>query len=322
MMKQCAGLAAAALALASLTAHAAAPQIEIYSGPCDASAATALDAAHFVVGADEGDTLHIYRRSKAEAVASIDLSGFLGTKAGEESDIEAATTIGSRIYWITSHGRNGKGEVQRSRHRFFATDIVPGQPPTVKPAGKPYTHLLRDMEKSAALKAYKLDDAARLPAEAAGGLNIEGLAATPEGTLLIGFRNPLPQRRALILPLLNPAELIVGKSARFGVPIELDLGRRGIRSIERFAGGYLIVAGPAADTGSFALFKWSGKAGDAVVTVAGVDLGNLHPEALFATGSGKEVQLLSDDGGILVGGVECKKLPKASQTFRSLIISP
>lgn len=315
-------LANVVLITTALTAQAAGPRSGLYQGPCDASAATALDAEHFVVGADEGDTLYTYRRGEKAAVGSIDLSGFLGTKAGEESDIEAAAAIGTRIYWITSHGRNGKGKVQHSRHRFFATDIVPGQPPSLKPAGKPYTQLLRDMDKSGALKPYKLGDAARLPAEAEDGLNIEGLAATPAGTLLIGFRNPLRHQRALIVPLLNPAELIAGKTARFGASIELDLGRRGIRSIEQFGGGYLIVAGPTADAGTFALFKWSGNAGDAANPVAGVELKDLRPEALFATGSGKEVQLLSDDGGIVIDGVECKTLPKANQTFRSLIISP
>ena len=321
-MNRFSGLATVVLTLAALIAQAAGPRTGLYQGPCDASAATALDAEHFAVGADEGDTLTIYRRSQAAAVGSLDLSRFLGTKPGEESDIEAAAAIGMRIYWITSHGRNGKGQVQHSRHRFFATDIVPDQPPSLKPVGEPYTRLLRDMESSGALKSYKLGDAARLPAEAEGGLNIEGLAATPEGALLIGFRNPLPHRRALIVALQNPAELIAGKTARFGTPIELDLGRRGIRSIEQFGGGYLILAGPTADAGSFALFKWSGHAGDAATPVAGVELKDLRPEALFAIPPGKEVQLLSDDGGILVRGVECKKLPKASQTFRSLIISP
>ena len=34
-------------------------------------------------------------------------------------------------------------------------------------------------------------------AEAEGGFNIEGLAAAPDGSLLIGLRNPIPQGRAL-----------------------------------------------------------------------------------------------------------------------------
>lgn len=321
-MNRFAELAIVMLVLGAATAQAAEPGMAVYRGICDASAAVAHDIEHFVVGSDEGDTLYTYRRSEPAAVASIDLSPFLGTKVGEESDIEGAAAVGSRIYWITSHGRNSKAKLQRSRHRFFATDVRPGKTPLLKPIGQPYKRLLRDMETSGALKSYKLKGAARLSAEAAGGLNIEGLAATPEGTLLIGFRNPLPQQRALIIPLLNPAALIAGGKARFGAPIELDLGHRGIRSIERYAAGYLIVGGPTADTGSFALFKWSGNAGDAAIQVAGIDLKDLRPEALFAIPPGKDVQLLSDDGGILVGGVECKKLPAVERAFRSLIITP
>jgi hypothetical protein len=167
-----------------------------------------------------------------------------------------------------------------------------------------------------------LDKAARRTPEADGGLNIEGLAATADGKLLIGLRNPLPQQRALIIPLDNPAEVIAGQPARFGEPILLDLGERGIRSIERIGNSYLIVAGPTADHGSFALFRWSGRRDDAPTPVSGIDLGNLRPEALFAIPDSNRVQLLSDDGGVVINGVECKRLPPASQSFRSLNITP
>ena len=171
------------------------------------------------------------------------------------------------------------------------------------------------------LKPYRLDEAARRPPEADGGLNIEGLAVTADGKLLIGLRNPLPQQRALIIPLDNPGDVITGQPARFGEPFELDLGKRGIRSVERIGTGYLIVAGPTGDQGSFALFRWSGRRDDMPTLVAGIDLKDLRPEALFAIG-GNRVQLLSDDGGFVIGGIACKKLPAASQTFRSLTITP
>lgn len=95
MMNRFTGLANAVPTLAALTAQAAGPRIGLYHGPCDASAAAALDAEHFVAGADEGDTLCIYRRGEAAAVAAIDLSGFLGTKTWEESDIAQARRQGS-----------------------------------------------------------------------------------------------------------------------------------------------------------------------------------------------------------------------------------
>ncbi len=293
-----------------------------YRGPCDASAAVALDADHFVVGNDERNTLHIYRRGQAQAAATLELSKFLGTRADEESDIEGAAAVGRRIYWIASHSRDSRGREQPARHRFFATDVLPGQPPALEPVGEPYTNLLRDLLATDALEPYKLANAARLAAEADGGFNIEGLAATPDGRLLIGLRNPLPRQRALVVPLQNPGDVIKGQRARFGAPIELDLGQRGIRSIERVGSGYLIVAGPPADRGRIALYRWSGQPGDATTPVTGIDLKDLRPEALFATGHAGDVQLLSDDGGVKIDGVECKKRPEARQAFRSLTVKP
>src|SRR5262249_30677634 len=72
-------------------------------------------------------------------------------------------------------------------------------------------------------------------------------------------------------------------AAIFGAPIELDLGGRGIRSIERNASNeYLIVAGPPdSSTGTapkdFRLFTWTGNAADAPV---------LHAANLTALGTG------------------------------------
>ena len=43
---------------------------------------------------------------------------------------------------------------------------------------------------------------------------------------------------------------------------------------------------------------------------------------LFAFPGGNRAQLLSDDGGVVIGGVECKELPEADQSFRSLTIMP
>lgn len=310
------------LALAAcLTATAFARTAAVYNGPCDASAAVALDADHFVVGDDEHDILHIYRRGDAKPFGRVDLSAFLATARGEEADIEGAAAIGARIYWITSHARDAKGRVRPSRHRFFATDVIPGDPPTVQPAGQIHTRLINALLAADALAPYRFATAAQRAAEAPGGLNIEGLAATPEGTLLIGLRNPSRQGRALLVPLLNPGELIAGGSARFGTPVEIDLDQRGIRSIERIGTSYVIAAGPTADAGGFALFRWSGRPGEAAARIPGIDLRDLRPEALFAIPGSKRVQVLSDDGGIELGDVECKKLPAKRQHFRSLTIT-
>jgi len=292
----------------------------VYRGPCDASAAVALDAAHFAVGNDENDVVSVYRLGAPAAAAKVDLRTFLRTQKGQEADIEGAASIGPRTYWITSHGRNARGAYQASRHRFFATRVVPGHPPSVEADGTPYHDLLRDLVEHPPLATYRLDQASKLAAEAEGGLNIEGLAATPEGRLLIGFRNPLRSGRALVVPLDNPAEVVAGRRARLGAPTELDLGGRGIRSIELVGSAYYVVGGPIADRGTFALFRWSGRAGDAPVALP-ADLGTLRPEALFAVPGSDQLVLLSDDGGLERDGKECKDLKASLQHFRGMTVS-
>jgi hypothetical protein len=310
----------AALALTLLGAAAAdAAEPVTYRGLCDASAAAALDARHFVVAGDEDNRLRLYRRGEPEPLRELALDRFLGTRQDAESDLEDAARVGNRIYWIASLSRNAKGKARPDRQRFFATEVEPGDPPGLRPVGRPQQRLLSDLIAAPGLQAWRLAEAAQQAAEAAGGLNIEGLAEGPDGTLLIGFRNPLREGRALLVPLLNPDELLRGEAARFGGPIGLDLGGRGVRSIERVADGYVIVAGPVADAGDFALYRWSGRPADAPQPMSGVELGSLRPEALFAWPGGG-LQLLSDDGGLVTGGVACKDRPASAQAFRALTL--
>ena len=63
---------------------------------------------------------------------------------------------------------------------------------------------------------------------------MEGLAARPDGSsLLIGLRNPVANGRAVLIPFLNPREVVNGEAKpKLGTPITLDLGGRGIRSLD------------------------------------------------------------------------------------------
>jgi hypothetical protein len=291
-----------------------------YAGPCDASAAVATSPNEFVVANDESNVLFTYRLGESKSIRLLDLTRFLDVGRNQEADIEGAAAIGSRIYWITSHGRNSKDRTQASRYRLFATERRDDS--AQAGVGRSYKHLLQDLTDAPQLARYHLAAASKLAAEADGGLNIEGLAATPDGQLLIGFRNPLPDERALVVPLENPTEVVDGKRAKLGEAYEFNLGRRGVRSIEWVDGRYLIVAGPTGDEGSFALYRWSGKRGDAAEPIDGIDLGSLRPEALFAVPKTAQVVLLSDDGGVVDAGVECKKRPAAKQSFRSLRVTP
>lgn len=319
-------LSALALTLFAGSAPGApASVVMTYRGSCDASAAVALDADHFVVAGDEDNTLRVYSRGRPEPVGEAPLATFLDS-GNKESDLEAAAAVGKRIYWIASHGRNSKGKLRPDRQRFFATDIDPGAQPGVTPAGTPYRGLLEDLAAAPTLAGLRLGDAARLAPEAPGGLNIEGLAAMPDGSLLVGFRSPVPNGRALLVPLLNPAELVTavpGRKARFGEPILLELRGRGVRSIERALDGrgYWIVAGPASDASVFTLYRWSGQTKDAPRIVDSSEFVGLRPEALFELpGGGGTLQILSDDGGVVTNGTACKDRPMTAQEFRSITL--
>jgi hypothetical protein len=292
---------------------------------CDASAAVLLDPNHFIVANDERNQLRVYARGSANPVGSIDLAPFLDTASDKESDLEGAAVVGDRVYWISSHGRNQGGKIQERRYRFFATAIRPETaPPQVEPLGQAYSGLLDDLIAAPQLANYKLADAAQLAPEKPGGLNIEGLAAGPNGTLLIGFRNPLPGGNALVVPIVNPAELVGNgeeATAQFGVPLELDLNARGIRSLEFTDPGYAIVAGPFDDAGAFGLYRWSGNETDVPAERTDVDFGELRPEALFPIPGTANLQVLSDDGSVMVGTQECKRQPEDAQSFRSIIVT-
>jgi len=308
------GGAAAHLIAAALTATL--EPAFVYRGMCDASAAAAIGQDLFVVANDESNRLKVYRRGQADPVDIIDLADFLDTAPDEESDLEGAATTGGRIYWISSHGRNKKGKVKESRFRFFATELT-GDNEHLEAVGEPYTGLLDDMIAAPQLKKYPLEKASAMTPEAEGAFNIEGLAATLFGGLLIGLRNPAPEGKALVVPLLNPAEVVDGKAkAQFGQGIELDLGGLAIRSMELVGLAYMIVAGPPGDRGQFALYQWSGDASDAPVQLLHEDFDGVRPEALFAIPGTRQVQLLSDDGGEHV-----KTLAEEEQTFRSVTVT-
>jgi hypothetical protein len=286
------------MAMNLIPLRAQSPQPLVFSGAVDGSAAVPAGAAHFIAATDEDNVLRVYPREGGAPVQQFDLTSFLAVDpASPETDIEGAALIGNRAYWITAHGRDKRGRAPVSRQRLFATDVVTNASGIqVLPVGRPYTNLLHDLATAAVLKPFGLAEAAQRQPEEPGGLNIEGLAATPEGHLLIGFRNPVPNGRALLVPLLNPGEMIEGKPAVIGTPVLLDLGGLAIRDLALWQGEYVIVAGSHDGRGASKLFRWAG--GEAQPqAIPQASLKGLNPEAvvIYPDKGLREVQLLSDD---------------------------
>lgn len=289
-----------------------------FDGACDASGAVPVDERHFAVADDEDNVLRVYDAwAGGEAVRKTNLSKQIALKKKGEADIEAATSLGGRAFWLSSHGRNAKGDEDPNRSLVITTEL-PTLDERVEVQGEVYRDLLHDLEQDPRLERYHLASASQLAPKEPGGLNIEGLTATPDGQLLVGFRSPLAGERALIVPIENPAALYLAGKPVFGAPLELDLGGLGVRSLSWWRGSYLIAAGPTAGGGPARLYRWGG-AGTAPRFVAEAVFEGANPEAFFTAEGNDEILVLSDDGGRHVRGKACKKLKKREHKhFRGL----
>jgi hypothetical protein len=287
-------------------------RVVTFQGACDASGAVPGDGWSFTVADDEDNTIRIYDGKTGGApVRGVDISPMLelptGKKHAPETDIEAATGIPPLSFWLSSHGRRSSGKLDANRFRFFATRTSPDGK-TLQLEGKPYTRLLDNLLAAPQLATYGLAAAATRAPKEEGGLNIEGMTAMEDGkSLLIGFRNPVPQGKALVVTLLNPLELLRGKTARLGDARLLDLGGLGIRSISSWRGRYLFIGGPISGEGGSRLFTWDGRS-EQPSAVEGVDFTDFNPEAFVTFEDKDEILVLSDDGTRPIDGVECKRL--------------
>ena len=335
-----------------------------HTGASDASTAIGITPEEMLVADDEDQTIRLYSRSLSGApLRSFDFTAVLGLTdlsggVPREIDIESSTRDGDRLYWLASQGNGSEGQIRVNRYRVFATDLSnPGPNANLSYVGR-YDHLRADLIAwdnanghglGAGYLGFALGSAAGTPPEVPNGtgFNLEGLTLAPDGTTAyLAFRAPLlpASHRAsgLIVPLTNLSSILaadggVPGSAIFGAPLELDLGGRGIRSIERnSAGQYLLIAGPVdVATGvapkDFRLFTWTGNAVDAPV---------LHAANLTALASGgsfesivevpsplqssSQIEVLSDNGDTVWynDGIIAKDLADdAFKKFRSDLIA-
>jgi hypothetical protein len=270
--------------------------IQFHTGKSDASTAIAVDASYMLVADDEDQTIRLYHRSNSGTpVNSFDFTASLGLTdinggVPREVDIEASTRIGSRIYWLGSHSNSSSGASRPNRNRLFATDVSgAGAATTLTFVGR-YDNLKTDLINWDTTNGHGLGAnffglafsaaVGVIPESPDGsGFNIEGLTIAPDGTTgYISFRAPISpasaRTNALIVPVTNLQSLVTGNPtagpAIFGTPIQLSLGGRGIRSIERnTAGQYLIIAGPSGAAGAapndFRMYTWTGNPAQAPV---------------------------------------------------------
>lgn len=161
------------------------------------------------------------------------------------------------IYAITSHSRSDDGDEKKTREKLVRFRIEGDRirDPSVVTGLKPAL---------AAAHPVLAAAAALLDVKGAGGLNIEALEIAPDQRhLLIGFRSPLLNGRAIIARIDNPAAMFESGARPLIAPVleTLDLGGHGIRALAHIPAldGYLVVSGPVArEPTQFQLWFWGG----------------------------------------------------------------
>lgn len=222
-----------------------------------------------------------------------------GDSFGKLDDLEGiALDRAGYLYAITSHSRDGDGDEKKSRDKLVRFRIEGGRVVAPRLTGR-LKPVLMAAHPVLAVAAGIRD------VKAGGGLNIEALEISPDQRrLLIGFRSPLIDNRAIIAYVDNPSAIFeAGEPPRISAVLEkLDLDGNGIRGMSYLPAldGYLIISGPVTrETVQFRLWFWSGRSGDPArhVSVPGLP-GFEHAEGVSAAviDGRQRVIIVSDDG--------------------------
>ena len=328
------------------------PNAGTTEGSSDASTAFALPDNFMIVADDEANVLRVYPRGGGAAVAQWSYEDN-GPKLTKELDLEAGTRIGDTLYLTGSNSNKKDGSEAPDRSHLFAVKVTGTGAATAFSYVGQFSSLETQLVAWDATNAHGLganhfgftvSAGAGIVPERVDGFSIEGMTSAPgDGALWLGFRAPQTgastRAKALIVPVQNYAALVGGTAtqAAFGAPIELELGGRGIRSIDKGTdGNYLIVAGPAGAASpdvdrNFALFSWNGNPGTAPVELSN-DLDKLRKETGGSFEStvevpgpvkaGTQVQLLLDNGDTVWPGQKdaSKDLPPADQKFEGFVV--
>lgn len=327
------------------------PNAGTTEGSSDASTAFPLPDNFMIVADDEANVLRVYPRAGGAAVKewSYELEG---PKLGKELDLEAGVRIGDTLYLTGSNSNKKDGGDAPDRSHLFAVKVSgTGAATTFSYVGQ-FSQLEAQLVAWDATNGHGLganhfgfavSAGAGIVPERVDGFSVEGMTSAPrDGALWLGFRAPQTgastRAKALIVPVQNYAALVGGTAtqAAFGAPIELELGGRGIRSIDKDTdGNYLIVAGPAGAASpdvdrNFALFAWDGNLATAPVELSNdldtlrKDTGGSFESTVELTGparAGTQVQLLLDNGDTKWdGSTASKDLPPAQQKFEGFVV--
>lgn len=207
-------------------------------------------------------------------------------------DLEAIAADGYTIYAITSHSPNRANKDKKERDRIVMM------------------HYEDESINDLFIYKHLKEDLIRYNPKIFGNrlfgyspINIEGLAVNPDAhELYIGFRSPLYNSKAIILPLKNPHQIFgkKHKSPLFGQPIFIDLDGLGIRGMhyDRLKKGLWIIAGDSGKRISkFDLYFYDFKTQNVSLVKKEIDFG-FSEGITIVNNNGKRLLFCVEDNGI------------------------
>jgi Protein of unknown function (DUF3616) len=239
-----------------------APTFRPLSGIYEPSAVQQLPDGRFLVVEDERrrpfSTFTIDDNGKVRSAALTRSLFQMFSSFWELDDLEglASDKLGF-IYAITSHSRDEEGNEKKTRERLVRF--------RVKGDHVTDTAVVEDLKIALTKRHPVLAKAAEVQDVKGGnGLNIEALAITEDQRqMLIGFRSPLVDGRAIVCSLQNYQDVFDSDASPVIATVleELDLGGFGIRGLSYVPAisEYLIIGGPASKANEpCGLWRWKG----------------------------------------------------------------
>jgi hypothetical protein len=186
--------------------------------------------------------------------------------ACKEADFEALTRNGEVFFAIGSHSVDRKKQNPDKTYEENRIRLTQAGIEKCKSRDELFKFKLGDSDKAEVLKTVSLRELieknpvlalfASIP-DKENGIDIEGLAATPEA-LFVGFRGPVLRQN--YVPILRLNQDLSDSSLNNSEILFVNLDGRGVRDIAPGPGGLYILAGPNGDElQSFAIYFWNGQ---------------------------------------------------------------
>lgn len=316
---------------------------------CDASAVLKVGS-QFLVLNDEDQEETFFRRFDFTKGGSPSFSAELPTEklqsdsSKSEIDFEGLAQIDDVYFAIGSHSR-GKDKPYAPRDSrknliAFRWNAGAAKPLEVLGSLKNLIPALQSKLNETTSVGLTEIDPARDPKQkdGDGGLSIEGIAAMPNGNLLIGLRSPTnpsvgspTSRQAIAVELVDPLKAITTNHASLGNVYLWQFAGAGVRDLAYDVPKHrvLILSGPPGPGETFTIWTWDGSAVaqpsqalnlSKYKSIAKILKDGGAPEGLAIDSD--RLWIVFDEGRRSVSGKDCKDLASDSpkKTFRAVSI--